>query len=217
MNQPINYAYVILTSIFCVIIAASNLIYQKFLDINFFGQTFEVSAGLLMFPLTFVITDLITETYGKKAAKNTAKTSIICCLFVMLLVWISDSLPATSWSNLDDETFHRIFSTFGFVSCLSLFSNYVAQLVDIFIFAWMKDKYGNKHLWIRSNISTLAAQLIDSICIISTMGFANLLPLGKIPELITAMLLFKFIVTILSTPILYASYYGIKLINAYKT
>ena len=109
MNKSINL-YVILCSIFCTIIVTGNLIFQKFIQLDFFGYVFEVAVGVLLYPITFLISDLVTEFYGKLYAKLMIKTAVICSIMVLGVVSLSDWCFAASWSVVDDETFHKVFN-----------------------------------------------------------------------------------------------------------
>lgn len=93
--------YLLLASLFITSLVVSNLIFQKFFywypfNIEIFGTNlFEISVGILPYPITFLITDLISEIYGKKRANQVVVTGIFASLFSLLIVSVSNIVPAT--------------------------------------------------------------------------------------------------------------------------
>lgn len=114
--------YFLLGGLFITSLVVSNLIFQKFfywhpLDIEIFGsKLFEISVGILPYPITFLITDLISEIYGKKRANDIVVVGIFASLFSLLIIYTAKNAPATTWSYVDDtmlilflETHHLLF------------------------------------------------------------------------------------------------------------
>ena len=89
--------YLILAALFICSLVVSNLIFQKFFSWDFFGlYTFEISVGILPYPITFLITDLISEVYGKKKANQVVTAGIFASFFSLLIVYIGNAVPATA-------------------------------------------------------------------------------------------------------------------------
>ena len=111
-----------------------NLTYQKFVSLNIpLFHSFDLSVGAILYPLTFLITDLIAEFYGKIRANFCVKFAMITNIIMASIICFMDYLPATSWSKINDEMFHQIFGfyTIGFLS--SITACYISQKIDIFI------------------------------------------------------------------------------------
>ena len=172
--------YVILCSIFCTVIVTGNLIFQKFIILDLFAQSFEISVGVFLYPLTFLISDLVTEFYGKKNAELMIKTGVICSLVVLCLITVADLLPATDWSIVDDGTFHQVFNAYGVASFASIIANYIGQLIDIHIFSHVKTLTNGKHLWIRNNVSTIVGQFVDTITVVSILSIFSIIPVRAV-------------------------------------
>ncbi len=201
--------YLLLSVIFCSIIVTGNLIFQKFV---YFGVSdllhFEVSIGVLLYPVTFIVTDLITEFFGKKRAQYTVVVSIICDVLIMGLIYLSIALPATNWSPVSDEVFAQVFSGYGVASVASLIACFISQNADIIIFSWVKKHTGDKMLWIRCNVSAICGQIIDTISVCSLLCIFGIIPMEKLLSLITSSLAFKLLAaTLLSTPLYYFCYF----------
>ena len=165
--------YIILTGIFISCLISCNLIFLKFfsLEIKFLNITFTQSVGLIAYPITFLITDIVSEIYGRKKANFLVLSGIFSSVIVLGLIFLADYLPAASFSNpenkkVNDETFHLVFGQFGIAMAASLFTYLVCQLVDIRIFHFWKKLTHGKHLWLRNNFSTITSQLVDTFLIL---------------------------------------------------
>ena len=165
--------YSILGGIFISCLITCNLIFLKFFSvkIEFLDFTFTQSVGLIAYPITFLITDIVSEIYGKKKATYLVLSGIISSIIVLGLIYISNLLPAADFSNptnqkVDDQTFNLVFGQFGLAMTASLFTYLVCQLIDIKIFHFWKKKTKGKYLWLRNNFSTISSQLIDTFLIL---------------------------------------------------
>jgi len=202
--------YVLLCSLFCTIIVTGNLIFQKFVIINLLALEFELSVGVLLYPATFLISDLVTEFYGNKYANAMIKTSVLCSLVVMGLIMTGDYFPATSWSNIDDDHFHKMFSVYIVASLGSIIATFFAQVLDVQIFSYLKALTNSKHLWLRNNLSTIIAQIIDTILVLTILCFAEILAWENYSIIAGNSLAFKVIASLAATPFCYLGYYWIK-------
>lgn len=206
-----NKIYFTLGALFCVIVVTGNLIFQKFVTVSLSSQiTFELSVGVLLYPITFLLTDITTEIYGKEAAKHVVISATICSFLVMFLIFIADLLPATDWSKVDNQTFSRVFSVYGVGALASLIASFIAQMVDVNIYSWLKNKTKGRHLWLRNNVSTIIAQLVDTFCVILFLCCANLIPWDKFASIISYSFSFKVIAAIFDTPFCYLGCYFLK-------
>ena len=165
--------YILLSGIFISCLISCNLIFLKFfsLKISFLNITFTQSVGLIAYPITFLVTDVVSEIYGKKKANFLVISGIISSIIVLGLIFIADFLPAANWSipenkKVDDEIFHLVFGQFGIAMAASLFTYLVCQLIDIRIFHFWKKLTKGKHLWLRNNFSTITSQLVDTFLIL---------------------------------------------------
>lgn len=216
MNKSINL-YVILCSIFCTIIVTGNLIFQKFIQLDIFGYVFEISVGVLLYPVTFLISDLVTEFYGKLYAKLMIRAAVICSIMVLGLVSLSDWCFATSWSVVDDETFHKVFNVYGIGAGASIAANYMGQRVDIQIYSYLKQLTSGKHLWLRNNVSTFLGQFVDTITVVSLLSMFSIIPFSQFFTVVVSSLSFKILAALCDTPFCYLGYYLINKFDLAKT
>lgn len=204
-----NKIYLILAGLFITSLVASNLIFTKIFywypfDINLMGvKLFELSVGILPYPLTFLITDLISEIYGQKKADQVVITGIFASIFSIGLIFISSQVPAIEGSPIDDATFNSVFLNAPLAVLASMLTYLFAQFIDIRIYHYWKKLTKGKHLWLRNNFSTFTSQFVDTFTIVSLLILFGILPQDKFLVLIISGFIFKVIVAILDTPLLY--------------
>ena len=207
-----NTTYLFLVCFFCNIFVIGNLIFNKFIIIDILHIKLEVSVGILLFPITFIISDLVTEFYGKAKAFLMINISIVITLLTIIVIYIADIMQATEWSKVDDKTFSMVFGSFTIAVLASLFANYISQNCDIIIFDYIKRLTAGKYLWIRNNVSTVVGQIIDTSCVATIMVLFNKIPNSQFFTITFSSLEFKIIATILSTPLCYLGYRFMKML-----
>ncbi|OUR92596.1 hypothetical protein A9Q87_06015 [Flavobacteriales bacterium 34_180_T64] len=201
--------YLLLSALFITSLVVSNLIFQKFfywypVDVEVFGsKLFELSVGILPYPITFLITDLISEIYGKKSANRVVVTGIFASAFSLLIVFISNVVPATSWSPVGDDMFSTVFGSTAIAVFASMIAYLLAQFVDIQIYHFWKRLTKGKHLWLRNNFSTFLSQFIDTFTILILLCSFDIIAWERFNGLLVAGFIFKVMIAALDTPLLY--------------
>ena len=195
--------YLILTGIFIASLVASNLIFQKFFTWNFLGIDFELSVGIIAYPVTFLVTDLISELYGQKRANQVVVSGFFASVFTTLLVLISANSNAVEWSPIDNTTFTKVFGLTGPAFFASMVAYLTAQLIDVRIFHFWKRLTKGKHLWLRNNASTVFSQLVDTSVILIILCSAGVIEWERFYSLWMMGWLFKVLVALIDTPIIY--------------
>ena len=160
-----------LAAVFIASLVGCNLIFQKFFQINiwvpFVGSyTFEQSVGLIAYPITFLVTDIISEIYGKTKANQVVMSGLFASIFMLLIVTVSDILPATVWAPVNNATFNQVFGLSGAAVFASMMAYLFAQFIDIRLFHFWKRITNGKHLWLRNNDSTVFSQFVDTFCVL---------------------------------------------------
>ena len=188
----------------------SNLIFQKFFywkpfgDITLFGAPlFEISVGILTYPITFLITDLISEIYGRKKANQVVTAGIFASIFSMGIVLLADKVPAIEASPVDDPLFSRVFALSPIAVLASMIAYLFAQYVDIAIYHFWKRLTQGKYLWLRNNFSTFSSQIIDTTTVVSLLCVFGVLPWSMFYGLVISGVIFKIMIAFLDTPFLY--------------
>lgn len=191
--------------------------FKKF-DINLFGVknlSFVMSAGVLTWPIIFIMTDIINEYFGVKQVRFLSILTSVLIAFAFIVVWGSMHLSAADfWVNQKingeninmNNAFAGIFGQGMWIIVGSIIAFIVGQLADVLIFHRIKKLTGERALWLRATGSTLVSQLIDSFVVIFIAFYLN--PQYSYSwQMVAAIGLvnytYKFIVAILMTPILY--------------
>lgn len=196
--------YTGLCVLFCVLIALGNLTYQKFVALSIpYFHTFELSVGVILYPLTFLITDLITEFYGKESANFCVHLAIMMNITVALILNGMDHLPATAWSQIDSALFHQVFGLYSVAFISSILACSFSQALDIKLYLWIRKQTQGKHLWLRNNGSTAISLLLDTTIVISIMTLFKVLPRENMLSLIANSYSWKLFFTLCSTPLFY--------------
>ena len=199
--------YLILTGIFIASLVACNLIFQKFFTWNFLGITFELSVGIIAYPVTFIVTDLISELYGKRRANQVVLSGFFASIFTTLLVMVSINATTVEWSPIDSETFTRVFGLTGPAFFASMVAYLTAQLIDVRIFHFWKRLTKGKHLWLRNNFSTFLSQFIDTFTVLFLLCSFGKIEWDLFATLLLSGFLFKVLIAALDTPFLYLGVY----------
>ncbi len=196
--------YTSLCVLFSVLIVMGNLIYQKFVYLPLLPfHTFELSVGAILYPLTFLLTDLITEFYSKEKANFCVKLGISMNILVACIIAGMDQLEATDWSKIDNILFHKVFGLYSIAFIGSILACYTAQTVDIMLYVWIRKITKGKWLWARNNGSTAVSLFIDTFIVITFMTLFHILPLERMWPLIMNSYCFKLFFSICSTPLFY--------------
>lgn len=208
--------YLLLSALFITSLVVSNLIFQKFFywypfNMEVFGtKLFIISVGILPYPVTFLITDLISEIYGKKRANQVVFAGIFASLFSVLIIYIADSVPAFNNSPINDALFTKVFGRTILAVGASMIAYLLAQFVDIQIYHFWKNLTKGKYLWLRNNFSTWLSQFVDTFSVVFLLCFFEVLPWNLFKGLLLSGFLFKVLVAAFDTPFLYLGVYLFK-------
>ena len=208
-NTKANSLYLILAGIFIASLVTCKLIANKFVTVDFGFKVFIVSAGILPYPLTFLVTDLISELYGQKKANLIVFSGFVASLFVLLFLWIGGQFNSIPSSIVDDVTYNSVFRNAWRLIAASMVAYLFAQFIDVRIFHFWKRLTNGKHLWIRNNGSTIVSQLVDTILVICILFFG----VWESDQILSAIIdgwLFKMLMAFLDTPIIYGILYLLK-------
>ena len=210
-----NNLYLILSGIFIASLVSCNLIFQKFFEIEiwlpFIGNyTFSQSVGLLPYPITFLVTDIISEIYGKDRANQVVTSGLVASIFMLIVVSLADIIPMAPWSPVDSDTFHKVFGLSAAAVFASMMAYLFAQYVDIRIFHFWKRLTKGKHLWLRNNASTVFSQFIDTSSVLLLLCFFGVIGWERFGILLLNGFLFKVFFAAFDTPFVYMIVYYLR-------
>lgn len=177
------------------------------------GLAFNLTCGVLLWPLEFIMTDIVNEYYGPKAVKRISYTAVVLITYAFLMYFLAIGVPpADFWLSTKtadgitnmQAAFSGIFGQGMWIIAGSLVAFLVSQLVDVAVFHRIKRVTGEKHVWLRATGSTVISQLIDSYIVLtiafkigSNWSWAQIFAVG------TMNYMYKFLMAIALTPLIY--------------
>ncbi|HEY6899072.1 MAG TPA: queuosine precursor transporter [Puia sp.] len=184
--------------------------------VNFtmFGQSglaFTLTCGVLLWPLEFVMTDIVNEFYGPKVVRRISITAVILIAYAFLMYYMAISIPpadvwlaSSSKQGVDNiqKSFGAVFGQNNRIIIGSIVAFLVSQIVDVTVFHKIKEKTGDRFLWLRATGSTLVSQLVDSY-IVLFIAFSGIFTWQQILAFGMMNYFYKFTVAILLTPVIY--------------
>lgn len=193
-----NYKYLGIISVFFVsVLLISNVASTKIVDFGIF--TFD--AGTLLFPLSYIFGDILTEVYGYKKSKQVIWLGFFMALLMSIVFIVVGLLPASpDWGN--QEAYDKILGLTPRIVLASLVAYSLGSFSNAYILAKMKIWSKGKKLWARTIGSTLVGELVDSTLFI-LVAFVGVLPSPLLLTLIVSNYIFKTIIEILFTPVTY--------------
>ncbi|MBT5783337.1 MAG: queuosine precursor transporter [Candidatus Marinimicrobia bacterium] len=194
--------YVVLSAIFIASLITCNLVANKFVTVDLGFKVFIVSAGILPYPLTFLVTDLISELYGQKKANLVVFSGFIASIFVLFFLWLGGQFSSIPSSVVGDSTYDLVFQNAWRIIAASMVAYLFAQFIDVKIFHFWKKLTNGKHLWLRNNGSTIVSQLVDTALVVSIL-FVGVWDSNQIISAVIDGWLFKMLMAFIDTPIIY--------------
>jgi len=195
----------------CLTLYVTSLFAANTLGIKLMPFLFgtHLSVAVFSFPLVFIMTDIIGEVYGKKMAKNFVLAGVVSIVLFLVYSFISTILPWAKDGEWVKEGYNQIFGLSVRFSIASLVAFVIAEYQDVFSFFFFKKYTGEKYFWLRSNLSNLWSQLLDST-VFMLIAYLGILPMKTILLIIIPWWIYKVFMGFLYTPL---SYLGIYLLR----
>lgn len=197
-----------LISLYILCIALSEVMGSKTFPLFHTGKfLLNASVGIFLVPLVYTINDTITEVYGKKKAQSIVRSGLVMVFFIFLFSILAVSLPASTRFLASEKAYEAIFSISIRISAASLIAFACGEFSDVFIFSRIRAKMGRQALWLRTNVSNILAEFIDT-ALFMTLAFYSLdKPFGVnavfLFSLILPYWLLKCTMSIIETPLVY--------------
>jgi uncharacterized integral membrane protein (TIGR00697 family) len=233
LEQKKNRLFIILSGIFLTNALLAEMIGVKIfsfentlgitpanLNILGFSMSFNLTAGVVIWPVVFITTDLINEYFGKPGVKRISYLTAGLIAYAFVVIFLTMALaPADFWldTNKTDPdgnsfnisyAFNKIFGQGQRIIIGSLTAFLLGQLVDVFVFQKLKRITGNKFLWLRATGSTLVSQFIDSFVVLF-IAFSGVFTNTQIVAIGITNYIYKFLIAIALTPLIYLGHYVI--------
>jgi len=189
-----------LIGLYVAFVLLSNIVAVKIVDYNLGFSSFFATAASIIFPVTFLLTDVVNEKFGRAETQKMIFIAFISQVAVALFVIISINLtPAGFWK--DQEAFVRLLGFAPRVMLASWIAFLISENIDAYIFAWFKKLTRGKYLWSRNVFSSIPSMALDTVIFV-TIAFYGIQPLYP---LIFGVLIIKWVVGIIDIPFMYLS------------
>lgn len=208
--------FVVCAGIFITALVVAEATASKFFTafslpftISILGVEFNeviMTAGVLAFPVTFIVTDLLNEYYGKPGIRFVTYLGMVMIIFEFGLLQLAMGVPTAPISPVPEEAFNTVFGATGRIIMASIVAYVIGQLADISLFHWLRKLTEGKHLWLRATGSTLGSQFLDTF-IVLTVAFAGQLGMAEILAITLFNYSYKFIIAVVITPVIYAAHW----------
>jgi len=187
-----------LIGLYVAFVLISNIIAYKIAVFDFGFVTFFATSATLVFSVTFLLTDIVNEKFGRKETQKMIFITLITQIAVAFFIWLAISLkPAPFWP--DQEIFTKIIGFAPRIMIASWIAFLISENTDAYLFTWFKKITNGKYLWMRNVFSSIPSMTLDTIIFV-TIAFYGIQPL--LP-LITGILVIKWLVGIIDIPFMY--------------
>ena len=215
--------YLVLTCTFSVVLVMTNVVGVKLFRGPLDPAAHALTTGIITYPLTFLLTDVVSEIWGSRRANYMVGIAFFMSLLMLGIVQIALHVPAHPYWVAPDNTygfttaaeyqnaFNSVFSVNGKLLFGSMLAYLVAQLLDVRLFHFWRFVTKGKYLWLRNNGSTAISQLVDTAIVNSILfywGFGWEFMQGV--QVMFTIYFYKLLLALLDTPLIYASVYGLK-------
>lgn len=199
--------YCILLSIFLTALILAEITGSKLIQLPVTESLiFTMTMGVVPFPVTFMVTDLINEYYGKPGIRFVTIIGMIMIAVAYVILLIDMSVPAAPISPVTDDMFNGVFGQSNRIILGSIMAYLIGQLIDIQIFHWIRKRTHEKLLWLRATGSTFVSQFIDSFVVLF-IAFSGKIAFDQIVNIGITNYIYKFILAILLTPLIYLAHF----------
>lgn len=208
--------YVVCAAVFLTALVIAEATASKFftafdlpVPISILGVEFTsvvMTAGVIAFPITFIVTDLMNEYFGKPGIRFVTFVGMAMIVFEFVLLQAAMAVPTASISPVPEEAFDTVFGATGRVIFGSLVAYLVGQLADITLFHWLRRLTDGRHLWLRATGSTFGSQFLDTAIVLS-VAFAGQLAIGEIAAITLFNYGYKLAIAVAITPLIYAAHW----------
>ncbi len=190
--------FVAIVALFVATLIASNIIAVKVVALG----SLVLPAAIILFPVAYILGDVLTEVYGYAAARRVIWIGFLCNLLVVAAIWVAGMLPAAVFWE-DQAAWDSVLGAAPRILLASFLAYLVGEFANAFVLAKLKVATEGRHLWLRTIGSTLVGQGLDSAVFI-TLAFAGILPTGALVTAIVTQWLVKSAYEAAATPVTYA-------------
>lgn len=195
-HKSVSIAFMLMGILFCTCLIASNLLETKVLQ---FGH-FTMTAGVLCFPVSYILNDCIAEVWGFRKARIIIWTAFVMNFLVVALGQLAVMLPAATYWADNEAHFNFVFGLAPRIAAASFTAFLVGSFINAYVMSRMKISSQGKHFSFRAIVSTLWGESADSL-IFFPLAFGGLMPLAELGKLMLLQIITKTLYEVLMLPV----------------
>ncbi|WP_182353839.1 queuosine precursor transporter [Flaviflexus huanghaiensis] len=193
--------YDLIVVLFVSFLLLSNIAATKLIEIDVAGATLVFDGGAILFPLTYILGDVISEVYGFKPAKRAILLGMAVSILASLVFYLVQiAPPAADYDN--QAAFEAVLGFVPRIVAASVIAYAVGQLINAWVLVKIKERYGEKNLWVRLIGSTLVGTAADT-AIFCVVAWAGVMPVATIFNLMIVGYAYKVAVELILLPVTY--------------
>ncbi|MDO8591258.1 MAG: queuosine precursor transporter [bacterium] len=197
---------IIALAVYLASLFAANTLGLKIMPF-LFGS--HLSVAVFSFPVVFLMTDVVGEVYGKRVAKFFVLAGFISTALFILYSFLSLAMPWSVAGEWARSGYNQIFGVSARIAIASLAAFLIAEYQDVLAFFFFRDRWGDKLFWLRSFLSNLWSQFLDTV-IFMIIAFAGVYQTSTLINIIISWWLYKVAMGLLYTPLSYAGIYFLR-------
>ncbi len=195
--KTVSVSFMIMGILFCTCLIASNLLETKILQ---FSPYFTITAGVLCFPLSYILNDCIAEVWGFRKARLIIWAAFLMNFFVVALGQLAVMLPAASFWQENESHFNFVFGLAPRIALASFLAFLIGSFVNAYIMSRMKIRSRGRHFSLRAIVSTLFGEGADSL-IFFPLAFGGLMPFNELLRLMLIQVVIKTLYEVVALPL----------------
>jgi queuosine precursor transporter len=194
-----SWRFITCTGLFLTCLLTANVIATKLVVVG--GLT--LTAGIVIFPISYVLGDVLTEVWGYAATRRVIWLGFACNALMVLAIWLGGELPAAPfWRG--EPAYQEILGHAPRILMASFVAYLIGEFANAFVLAKLKIATQGRWLWMRTIGSTVVGQALDSVVFV-TLAFAGIVPAGTLAGIVAGQWLVKVVYEAAATPLTYAA------------
>lgn len=195
----VSYRFVIISAVFVTCLITANILFVKQIPLG----PLVLPAAIIIFPLSYILGDILTEVYGYRHARRVIWLGFLCNLLTVIALWIGKILPPAPVFEAQ-AAFERILGSQPFILSASFIAYLAGEFANSFVLAKMKIATRGRWLWARTIGSTIVGQGLDTIIVLTTVAFAGVIPFSVLGIMIFSHWSIKVAYETIATPFTYS-------------
>ncbi len=194
----------LLVGLYVAFVLTAQILATKMAVFHLGIGSFTGPAGVIVFSVTFLLTDIVNERFGRKETQRMIFIAFVAQLAMAFFIWLGMQFEADPLWSAQGERFDTLFMVLPQITIASWLAFLVSENVDAYLYAWFKKLTHDRHLWIRNVFSTLPALAIDSIIFV-TIAFWGAPP-ALLLGVVTGQIVVKWVIGVVNIPFMYANH-----------